>query len=278
MASIFLSHSSQDNEVAADLSRRLKEHGYDSLFLDFDPDSGITVGRDWERELYRNLRLARAVVVLCSASSMDSRWCFVEVAQAKALGKPIFPIRISPCRVENILTDRQVIDLTAVGPDEAYRRLFDGLRAVGLDPWDSFDYDPRRPPFPGLSYFDAEDAGIYFGRDDEIRQVIETLTRMQRQGEPRLLVVVGSSGSGKSSLVRAGVLPRLRKDRSRWVIVDPFRPGAEPTSELARSLSSAFPEGTARPDWKTIRDRLRNEGGAANDGDGAAPPRWRCRC
>lgn len=47
MASIFLSHSSQDNEVAADLSRRLKEHGYDSLFLDFDPDSGITVGRDW---------------------------------------------------------------------------------------------------------------------------------------------------------------------------------------------------------------------------------------
>jgi hypothetical protein len=143
MVSIFLSHSSQDNEVAGDLCRRLKEHGYDSLFLDFDPESGIKAGRDWERELYRNLRLARAVIVLCSASSMDSRWCFVEIAQAKSLGKPVFPIRISPCRIENILKDRQVIDLTAVGADEAYRRLFDGLHAEGLDPWDSFHWDPR---------------------------------------------------------------------------------------------------------------------------------------
>ena len=112
------------------------------------------------------------------------------------------------------------------------------------------------PRFPGLNYFEAEDAGIYFGREDEVRQVIETLTRMKRQGEPRLLVVVGSSGSGKSSLVRAGVLPRLGKDRSHWVLVDPFRPGAETISELARSLFSAFPEGPGTPDWKAIRDRL----------------------
>jgi len=264
MASIFVSHSSQDNETAADLSRRLKEHGYDSLFLDFDPDSGIKGGRDWERELYRNLKLARAVVVLCSPSSMASRWCFVEIAQAKALGKAIFPITISPCRVESILNDRQVIDLTAVGADEAYRRLFDGLRAAGLDPGDSFDWDPKRPPFPGLNYFGAQDAGIYFGREDEIRQVIETLTRLRRQGEPRLLVVVGSSGCGKSSLVRAGVLPRLGKDRSSWALVDPFRPGAEPIGELARSLFSAFPEGPFRPDWKAIRDRLRDEFRSAN--------------
>src|SRR5271167_4754926 len=125
MASIFLSHSSQDNEVALDLSRRLKEHGYDSLFLDFDPESGIKAGRDWECELYRNLKLAGAVIVLCSPNSMASRWCFVEIAQAKALGKAIFPIAISPCQVESILNDRQVIDLTALGVDEAYRRLFD---------------------------------------------------------------------------------------------------------------------------------------------------------
>jgi WD40 repeat protein len=268
MANIFLSHSSQDNDVAGDVSRRLKEHGYDSLFLDFDPDSGIKAGHDWERELYRNLRLADAVVVLCSPQSMASRWCFVEIAQAKALGKAVFPIIISPCRIENILKDRQVIDLTEVGVDEAYRRLLDGLRAAGLDPWDSFHWDSRRPPFPGLNYFDAEDAGIYFGRDDEVRQVIETLTRMRRQGEPLLLVVVGSSGSGKSSLIRAGVIPRLGKDRSRWALVAPFRPGEEPISELARALFSAFPESPGRPDWKAIRDRLRDESRAANHREG----------
>jgi TIR domain/AAA ATPase domain len=259
VASIFLSHSSQDNEVAGDVSRRLKEHGYDSLFVDFDPDLGIKGGRDWERELYRNLKLAGAVIVLCSPSSMASRWCFVEIAQAKALGKAIFPIKISSCQVENILKDRQVIDLTAVGVEEACRRLFDSLHAAGLDPADSFHWDSKRPPFPGLNYFDTEDAGIYFGRENEVRLVIETLTRMQRQGEPRLLVVVGSSGSGKSSLVRAGVLPRLGKDQSQWAMVEPFRPGVEPIRKLAQSLASAFAEGLARPDWKAIRDRLKDE-------------------
>jgi len=270
MSSIFLSHSSQDNELAGDLSRRLKERGYTALFLDFDPDSGIKAGRDWERELYRNLKLSGAVIVLCSSSSMASRWCFVEIAQAKALGKAIFPITVLPCRVENILNDRQVIDLTVLGVDEACRRLFDSLRAAGLDPEDSFHWDSKRPPFPGLNYFDAGDAGIYFGREEEVRQVIETLTRMQRQGEPRLLVVVGSSGSGKSSLVRAGVLPRLGKDRSHWALVDPFRPGPQPISELARSLFSAFPEGSGRPDWKAIRDRLTDESRAASPGEGPA--------
>ena len=80
---------------------------------------------------------------------MASRWCFAEITQAKALGKAIFPVVIRPCRVESILTDRQVIDLAAVGEDEGFRRLFDGLRAAGLDPADSFDWDPTRPPFPG---------------------------------------------------------------------------------------------------------------------------------
>jgi hypothetical protein len=268
MPSIFLSHSSQDNEVALDLSLRLKEHGYNSLFLDFDPDTGIKGGRDWEHELYRNLKLARAVIVLCSPSSMASRWCFVEIAQAKALGKAIFPVSIRSCRVESILKDRQVIDLPAVGADEAYRRLFESLRSAGLDPGDSFHWDPRRPPFPGLNYFDAKDAGIYFGREDEVRRVIETLTRMRRQGEPRLLLVVGSSGSGKSSLVRAGVLPRLGKDRSTWVLIDPFRPGADPIRELAQSLFAAFPEGPDRPDWRVIRDRLKDESLERNSVDG----------
>ncbi len=275
MATIFVSHSSQDNQVADDLSRRLKAKGYGSLFLDFDPDCGIRAGRDWERELYRNIKLAGAVIVLCSEASMASRWCFVEIAQAKALGKPIFPVKISPCEVEKILEDRQVIDLLGSGIEEGYRRIFDGLSVAGFDPSDSFHWDTKRPPFPGLSCFDGEDAGIYFGREDEVGQTIESLTRLQRQGGPRLLVVVGSSGSGKSSMVRAGVLPRLKKDRSRWVVVDPFRLDArreaDPIAELARSLTVIFPEGPNRPDWKMIRERLRAESRLAmrDDADAA---------
>ena len=101
MASIFLSHSSQDNEVAQELSRQLKEHGYDSLFLDFDPDSGIKARRDWERELYRNLKLARAVIVLCSPNwgkpepigpVVPTVTEFEQVVREYKLTRPIFAI------------------------------------------------------------------------------------------------------------------------------------------------------------------------------------------
>ncbi len=267
MSTIFISHSTQDKTIALQVLERLRKQGYEALFLDSDPEAGIKAGSDWERDLYRNLKLAAAVVVLCSPDSMASRWCFAEITQAKALGKALFPVVIRPCEVVGSLTDRQVIDMAGRGQEEGFQRLFDGLRAAGLDPADSFGWDQRRPPFPGFLYFDQEDAGIYFGREGEIRQVVEKLTQMQRQGEPRLFVLVGSSGSGKSSLVRAGVLPRLHKDQSRWAVVEPFRPKTDPVGELARSLSLAFPEGPARPDWKAVRDRLGTEARAAKPGD-----------
>jgi hypothetical protein len=269
VSAIFISHSKQDLTIALQVLDRLREQGYQALFLDSDPESGIKAGRDWEWDLYRNLKLAAAVVVLCSPDSMASRWCFAEITQAKALGKALFPVVIRPCEVAGSLSDRQVVDMTSRGEEEGFQRLFDGLRAAGLDPVDSFGWDHRRPPFPGLLYFDREDAGIYFGREAEVRVGTETLTRMQRQGEPRLLVVVGSSGSGKSSLVRAGVLPRLDKDRWRWVVIDPIRPGTEPVSELARSLSLAFPDGPDRPAWRDVRDRLGDEARTASPDAGA---------
>ena len=272
MANLFLSHSSQDNLAAASLCERLKARGYESLFLDIDAKDGIPAGKAWERQLYRKLSLSQAVIVLCSEHSMNSRWCFVEIAQAKALGKRIFPFVISPCQVDPILTEFQVIDLLAEGEERAFHRLLDGLHAAGLDPEDSFDWDSKRPPFPGLNHFDFEDAGIYFGREDEIHRVIEMFTRMRRQGGRRLLVIVGSSGSGKSSLVRAGVLPRLDKDRSRCIVIGPFRPGSDPVSELARAVSSKFPEWPHRPNWKVVRDQLRGQSRAEDSGRGAGPP------
>ncbi len=57
--------------------------------------------------------------------------------------------------------------------------------------------------------FEEEDAAVFFGRDDNWRAVNERLRTIRVQGGPRLLVLLGASGSGKSSLLRAGVLPRL---------------------------------------------------------------------
>lgn len=65
-----------------------------------------------------------------------------------------------------------------------------------------------RNPFRGLEYFDYEHRAIFFGRDLEIRHALEQLIRREAAGVPGLLVE-GASGSGKSSFLRAGVLPAL---------------------------------------------------------------------
>src|SRR5262249_921686 len=63
-------------------------------------------------------------------------------------------------------------------------------------------------------------------------------------------------GSGKSSLVRAGVIPRLKKKPAEWLPVPPFRPQLEPLDELAMVLAAAF-MGHGRPrDWSAIRTEL----------------------
>ncbi len=66
----------------------------------------------------------------------------------------------------------------------------------------------KSSPFRGLSFFDFEHAPIFHGRTKAIGEVLEALEAQVRAQRPFVLVV-GASGSGKSSLVRAGVLPLL---------------------------------------------------------------------
>jgi hypothetical protein len=253
MSAIFLSHSSKDNVVAAEISARLKQQGHRSMFLDFDPVDGIPAGRDWEQELYTRLRACRALIVLCSEHSMSSPWCFVEISHAKALGKYVIPIKVAPCTINPILTSRQVLDLT-LDREEAYVRLFQALKSAGLDPQDAFDWDGSRPPYPGLMSFDYEDAAVFFGRDREIQDGLDVLNRLQHFGGHRLVMVFGASGSGKSSIVRAGLLPRLGRNRTQWLLVPPFRPLGNPLRELALVLSQALKALKVDRGWREIRD------------------------
>jgi hypothetical protein len=240
VASLFISHSSSDRDAAERVAKRLRTEGFVALFMDFDPEQGIPAGRNWERELYAQLRRTDAVIFLASAASVASRWCFNEVSQARSLKKPIFPLRLeSDARLE-LLDDAQWIDL-AKDEDEAYSRLWEGLRRQGLVPTDSFRWDPIRRPYPGLEPFTPEDAAVFFGRDDEIKRLLVFVQPiLQRGAAGRLVAIFGPSGSGKSSLLRAGLLPRLENLKERWVVVPPMLPGQQPTRKLARSLSQAF--------------------------------------
>ena len=90
----------------------------------------------------------------------------------------------------------------------------------------------KRPPFPGLRTFLEEDEPVFFGRGRETDRVIDAL----RQADRRLLAVVGASGSGKSSLVRAGVIPRLKRGAlpgsERWLYLKPLKPSDYQQSPL----------------------------------------------
>jgi len=64
-------------------------------------------------------------------------------------------------------------------------------------------------PYRGLKTFEFEHASVFFGRTQSIDQVIGQLLERSREGTPPFLLIFGSSGSGKSSLLRAGVLPAI---------------------------------------------------------------------
>jgi hypothetical protein len=113
---------------------------------------------------------------------------------------------------------------------------------------DSVAQGERTQPFPGLRPFEPEEAHLFFGRE---RQVDDLLLRL---GRSRFTAVVGSSGSGKSSLVRAGLLPALAAGYlasagSHWKVAL-MRPGGSPIRHLAVALAQPEVLGPSMPrEW-----------------------------
>ena len=155
------------------------------------------------RQLYDKLRQCQVVLALVSRDWLDSRWCFAEAVQAREKGKRLVLARIDDVDTSTLFRDAQHLDFMG---DEA-----DALARLEAALVDVFDLQPDRKPYPGLVPFDEADAGVFVGRDPEIAILLEALESMRlksRAGGECLLLLLGASGSGKSSLVRAGVLPR----------------------------------------------------------------------
>lgn len=100
----------------------------------------------------------------------------------------------------------------------------------------------KESPFPGLRSLTPEDAPIFFGRGREVDALIKKVA------ENRFVAVVGASGSGKSSLVGAGLLPRLKTNAissermgSKFWLPVTFRVGANPFDSLASALLTQLP-------------------------------------
>ncbi|MGW7355107.1 NACHT and WD repeat domain-containing protein [Streptomyces sp. NPDC054802] len=98
-------------------------------------------------------------------------------------------------------------------------------------------WNRAEPPYPGLEPFEESDAAVFFGRDRDIAELVARLHPAVPGRAHRFVTVVGPSGSGKSSLVRAGLLPALARRRGRWTVAEPFSPGSDPVGTLRRRLA-----------------------------------------
>ncbi len=122
--------------------------------------------------------------------------------------------------------------------------------------------EPRNP-YKGLHAFTKDDAADFFGRDALVEELAETIERFLTAEKPttppsRLLAVIGPSGSGKSSVVMAGLLPGLQKGAlpgsDAWVYLDPIKPGQQPLESLIQAFAPLLPERSLRVIRRDLED------------------------
>ncbi len=85
-------------------------------------------------------------------------------------------------------------------------------------------------PFPGLRPFQKNESHLFFGRENHIKEILRKLETF------RFVSIVGNSGSGKSSLVRAGIIPRIENTQDHSWMICVMRPGKNPLEELSNAL------------------------------------------
>jgi hypothetical protein len=181
--------------------------------------------------------------------NLTSTWQIVRLASGRD--------HIMLCAVVPITHDEAYVTFSA----EGLQRLKHGLEEAGLDPkyfgWPPRD-DPERPPYRGLRALEAEDAGIFFGRDGPIVEALDRRRGLRANTPPRLLVVLGASGAGKSSFLRVGLFPRLARDDRNFLplpVIRPERAAISGERGLLSVLEGAFAAveiPIARADLRTV--------------------------
>ena len=270
MSRIFLSHSSANNAEAIAVRDWLAGQGFDDIFLDLDPARGLKAGDRWEQALNEAAGRCEAVVFLVSHAWIASAWCRKEMSLAHRLNKRMFGVLIEDLGIDEVPKDlsgewqlvrlasgRDGIQLTVVLPvkhqqetvtfsEEGLQRLKHGLESVGLDPkhfaWPP-DHHRDRAPYRGFKALEAHDAGIFFGRDGAIITALDMLRGLREAAPPRLFVILGASGAGKSSFMRAGLIPRLERDDRHFLplpVVRPERGVLTGEAGFLRALEAAF--------------------------------------
>ncbi len=215
------------------------------------------------------IRAVSAVVVVVSSRTRSSRMVQDHLRQAAMYRQQIICFWIEGGDIATLLLESwgqlATIDVIDARERNYYSALDELVTCLKKNimlstpemtslPAQAFSWEPRNP-YKGLKAFTQDDTGDFFGRDALVYELVETVREMLAGMLPsmsgtRLLAVVGPSGSGKSSVVMAGLLPRLQKDAlpgsSTWVYLKPVVPGAHPLEALAVAFALHMPQSSLK--------------------------------
>ena len=209
------------------------------------------------------IRTALAILLIASSEAPYSSIIEQQLKLANLFGRPVIVVWAAGMQWSEVVPggwkQEDSIDARGERYEQALSELLPRLRRLALIsssvavPSDTPKVPlPARNPYKGLRAFTGSDAHDFFGRESLIQDLIQTLqealiSEPQAGRSQRLLAVLGASGSGKSSVVMAGVLPRLQNGvllgSSQWLYLEPMKPGAHPLEALAVALTRTQPVG-----------------------------------
>jgi WD40 repeat protein len=244
---VFLSHSSRDKPAVERIARTLKEAGIEPWFDAWH----LTPGGDWQSEMAAGLRASRSCAVFVGEGGLGD-WERQELGLALdqaaknrhfrvfAVLLPGVPEPFDPTHLPPFISTRTWVDFRGGFKERrVFQRLVNAVFGIPVGAEEAPTARPEICPYRGLQTFDEEHAEFFFGRDADVQRLVERLK------EKRFLAVLGPSGSGKSSLVRAGLVPAIRRGAlpgsDTWRVIV-LRPGAEPLTTLAAQLLDLAPE------------------------------------
>ena len=232
---LFLSYNSADHRIVEEVARKLADAGLKELFLD---RWNLSFGTRWRPALEEALGSSKAVAIFVGPGEMGS-WQQREVdialdLQSKSANFPVIPVLLPGCEPPlGFLGQLTWVDLRNQALDQAIVILAKAARGEPPSPNLQRAFDSIRAsvcPYRGLLHFREEDAPFFFGRRAAIDKLVDAVQRQL------FVAVVGASGSGKSSVVRAGLVPRLRSDRhTAWETVI-----LVPTDQPLKAIAAAF--------------------------------------
>jgi hypothetical protein len=247
---VFLSHSSADKPAVEELARRLAKEGIQAWLDKWN----LIPGDLWQPAIEKALAESGTCAVFVGPSGFGP-WQNEEMRAAidqrvRDSGRRfrVIPVLLPGAkRAERSSLPTFLAATTWVEfPDSlddltAFHRLVCGIRGIepGTGPGQAL-YEGKCP-YRGLCFFDVDDASFFFGREALVQWLLNEV-RPPTEGQPvnRFLAIVGASGSGKSSVARAGLVAAIKRDdipnSTHWP-VGICRPGLDPVESLAVALS-----------------------------------------